>query len=83
MDSAAIVVTRKDGFEVDNAVPIGDLYTPKESGVHPIFGVVSGDGDAAVDTSGVGVPNIHRDLGNRLAGVGIDVLNLKKKIDAI
>lgn len=62
---------------------VGQLHTTEVSGVDAIRGVVTRDGDSRVDTCCVGVPDIHRHIGDRGTVGDIHVLDLKEQVDTL
>lgn len=81
--STTAVVTGEDGLERDHTLVVGQLDTTEVGGVDSILSVVSRDGDSRVDTSGVGVPDVHSDGGHRGTGADINVLDLEEQIQTI
>lgn len=56
---------------------------PKIGGVVTVCRVVATGRDTRVNTSGVSIPDIDPNIGNRLAGIDINVLNLEVEINTI
>lgn len=80
------VVPWEDGLELCNAVRVGLLDAAQE-GLVDVGGIarvaVALCDDAGVDASGVGVPHLEVDVGDRLAGVDIDDLVVENGVDAV
>lgn len=81
--STTAVVTGEDGLERDDTLVVGQLDSTEVGGVDSILSVVSRDGNSRVDTSGVGVPDIHSDGGDRGTSADINVLDLEEKVETI
>ena len=80
MGGAAGVVAREQGIELDDTVLVG-LGDAAEEGlvdVGRIVGVaIAAGNDTRVNTSRVAVPELEVDLGDGLAGVDVDDLDVK------
>lgn len=81
--STATVGTGENGRELDNTLVVGQLDTTQVGGVDSILSVVSRGVDTRVDTSGVGVPDIHSDGGDRGTSADINVLHLKEQVETV
>lgn len=79
VDGTALVVAGEDGLELDDTVVVGELDTTEEGGVQAGLAGL----DAGVDTGGVAVPDVDGDLGDGIAGVDVDVLDLEEDGDTV
>lgn len=80
------VVAREDRLHIDNTVLVTGLDTAEPGGVDVglIGGVtVTAGNDTGVDTGGVAVPEIGVDIGDGLAGVGVDQLDVYVEGDTL
>lgn len=84
VNGAAGVVAGHDGVKGQDAVVVAELDAA-EGGVVEAVGVVgvavAAGLDAAVDACGVAVPRLEGDVGQGLAGGGVDKLDLKGQGD--
>lgn len=78
-----VVVTWEDGLKLDHALVVGQLNTTEVGGVDSIGSIISRSVDARVDTSGVGVPDVHSDSGHRCTGADVNVLHLEEQVETI
>lgn len=83
---SACVVTWVEGSELCYTVAIGRLQTTAVGGIDvACIGAVSVSScdDAAIDTGGVGIPEIDHDIWDRFAGGYINDLKVEDEINAL
>lgn len=80
----ARVVAREERFERCRAVGVGLLHAAEEGGVDVgrVTVAVAAGHDARVDAGRVAVPDLHVHVGDGLAGVDVEDLDVQGEIDA-
>lgn len=84
VDSAASIVAWHYGIERENAIAVTELDASESSIVRSVrvVGVtVATSTNTTVDASGVAVPSLESDVANRLAGSGVNELDVEGQRD--